>query len=143
MKTASATNMKRFKFYSIYAWLGSSIMTISTLVASFGLNESHPLFVNIGKNKCFIVAHGIKHDGIECCCRQAYIMQNMIYNPVSIYSPECILLWTSVGFNTPEFRVVHHHSEENHSHPTHIKGGVKNRKHKHKHRETLQQEQVN
>lgn len=63
LKTRSATNMKRFKFYSLYAWLVSSIMTSSIVLANLVLDESHPLFLDIGKDKCSVDDVGNKYWG--------------------------------------------------------------------------------
>jgi hypothetical protein len=63
LKTAGGSNLKRFKFYSLYAWLGSLIMTILMILASTILNESHPAFLDIGTYNCFVDDHGIKDSG--------------------------------------------------------------------------------
>jgi hypothetical protein len=63
LKTAGSSNFKRFKFYSLYAWLGSLIMTILMILASTVLHESHPVFLDIGKYNCFVDDSGIKDNG--------------------------------------------------------------------------------
>jgi len=65
LKTAGGSNLKRFKFYSLYAWLGSLIMTISILLATLELDKSHPLFLNIGKDKCSVDENGIQYWGTK------------------------------------------------------------------------------
>jgi hypothetical protein len=54
LKNAGGSNLKRFKFYSLYAWLGSLIMTILMILASTVLNKSHPFFLDIGTYNCFV-----------------------------------------------------------------------------------------
>jgi hypothetical protein len=65
LKTRSASNWKRFRFYSLYAWLGSLMMTISILLATLELDKSHPLFLDIGKDKCSVDENGIQYWGTK------------------------------------------------------------------------------
>jgi hypothetical protein len=55
--------MKRFKFYSLYAWLGSSTMTISAILATLVLDKSHPLFLDIGEDRCAVDDTDIQYWG--------------------------------------------------------------------------------
>lgn len=61
--------MKMFKFYSLYALLGPSILTIALLVASLKLDESHPFYVHFEGNVCFVGQIDIQRSGKKLICK--------------------------------------------------------------------------
>lgn len=92
LKSTGTANLKRFKFYSLYAWLGSLVMTILLILASFVLDETHPLFSDIGREKCFADNGGLKPGSRNY---KPSFKHNLI--TLKFLSTNCVLPWAPTG----------------------------------------------